>query len=212
MRIFKNIYLFNGVGYSSNIYLIDNYLLIDTGLGIFFKEVIETMRASGIIPEEIKIILNTHCHYDHIGGNKKFRDLSKAEIYAHKEDAKNIETGENTIYELFGNTFHSTSVNRKLKDGDVIKTPEHFFEVIHTPGHTKGSICLYDPYNKILFSGDTLFADSIGRVDFPTGNREDMIKSLNKLKELDVTLLFPGHGIFKKGSLLPYISSLLKHF
>ncbi len=211
MKITDNIFRFDGIGNSCNIYLIDKQLLIDTGLGVSFEKLIENMRTAGVIPEKIKIILNTHCHYDHIGGNSLFKELTNAEIYAHERDAENIKTGKNTFYEFFGNDFKSSLVDKKLKEGEIIKTENYSFKVIHTPGHTKGSICLYESEKKILISGDTLFSDSVGRTDLQGGNGIELANSLKKLQKLNIELLLPGHGVFKKGGIKDLIEELLKN-
>jgi glyoxylase-like metal-dependent hydrolase (beta-lactamase superfamily II) len=88
-------------------------------------------------------------------------------------------------------------VEKKLKEGDEI----FGFKVLHTPGHTKGSICLLDAKDKILISGDTIFADGVGRTDLPGGSEEDMEKSLEKLSSLKIEKILPGHGepVLKNG-------------
>ncbi len=209
MRITENIFLFDGIGSSSNIYLIDNQLLVDTGLGISFEKIIGDIRDAGLSLEKINIILNTHCHYDHIGGNRLFKKLTNAEIYAPELDAENIETGKDTFYELFRSDFISSKVDRKLKDGEIIKTENYSFKIIHTPGHTKGSICLYEPEKKILISGDTLFSDSVGRTDLAGGNESELINSLKKLQKPDIEILLPGHGNFKKGGIKELIKNMI---
>ncbi|MEM5835271.1 MAG: MBL fold metallo-hydrolase, partial [Candidatus Aenigmatarchaeota archaeon] len=193
MQVYKGIILTGGIGYDSNIYLIDNEVLVDTGTGIFFNEIKEELENLKIDLKGIHTIVNTHCHFDHSGGDKNFRDLCKAEIAIHEEDKEALETGEGTLAELFGKKQKTVTVDRVLREGDKIKTKNFKFVVISTPGHTKGSICLYEKNKKILISGDTLFADSVGRTDFPTGDRESLIKSLKKLSKLNITYLFPGH-------------------
>ncbi len=209
MKIADNIFMFDGIGNSSNIYLIDNQLLIDTGLGVSFEKIIGNIKGAGLQPENIKIILNTHCHYDHIGGNHLFKKLTNAEIYASEFDAENIETGKNTFCEFFGNNFVSSQFNRKLKDGEIIKTENYSFKIICTPGHTKGSICLYESEKKILISGDTLFSDSVGRTDLSGGNEIELINSLKKLQKLDIELLLPGHGNIKKDGINELIKNMI---
>jgi glyoxylase-like metal-dependent hydrolase (beta-lactamase superfamily II) len=83
---------------------------------------------------------------------------------------------------------------RLLHDGDRIELGSLLLDVIHTPGHTQGSICLYDNERSLLFSGDTVFCDDIGRVDLPTGNQGAMTNSLKKLTKLKLDKLLPGHG------------------
>jgi hydroxyacylglutathione hydrolase len=200
MQVYRGIILMGGVGYDSNIYLIDGELIVDTGTGIFFPEVKEELELTYDI-SKITTIVDTHCHFDHTGGNKKFRDWLKAEIAIHEGDKKSLETGANTMAEAFGEKARTVTVDRILKNGDKIKTTNFSFDVIWTPGHTLGSICLYERKKKILISGDTLFADGVGRTDFPNSDSNQLYKSLKKLSEIPITYLLPGHGMPKIGGI-----------
>jgi glyoxylase-like metal-dependent hydrolase (beta-lactamase superfamily II) len=207
MKVLENIFVFQD-SFSTNIYVIDNELIVDTGIDANPGKVIKSMLAQGIDLKKIKIILNTHAHCDHVRGNKKFKELTKAEIYAHKLDAKNIEIGK-ALCDLFSLKPIPTKVDERLKGNEKIITPNHKFTVIHTPGHTEGSICLYEQKKKILISGDTLFSDSVGRFDLPGGSKKKLINSLKKLSELDIKVLLPGHGEHKKGDINKLINFLL---
>jgi len=197
MQICKGLFLFDGVGYDCNIYMIDGEIVVDTGTGTFFREMKDEIQNLGFNPKKIKTIVNTHCHFDHTGGNKKFRDWLKAKIAIHKKDRKSLESGKNTIAEYFGGEAKAVSVDKELDRGDTIRTKNFSFEIIPTPGHTPGSICLYDRRKKILISGDTVFSDGVGRTDYPGGNKRDLIKSVKKLTKLRVDCLLPGHGMPK---------------
>lgn len=208
MRVLKGVYVFGGIGFDSNVYLIDGEILLDTGTGMFFPEIKSEILALGFDPEKIRMIVNSHCHYDHTGGDKKFRDWLKAVIAIHTADRAKLEHGE-TLAEMFGAVGRSTTADVGLEDRDVIRT-EHFnLEVIHTPGHTPGSICLYERKRKILFSGDTLFEDGFGRTDYPGGSPEAMAASLAKLAKLDIDYLLPGHGNPKIGGVGFLIKQIL---
>lgn len=124
----------------------------------------------------IKKILLTHAHFDHVRDLKRIVDKTRADIYIHKRENPSIE-------DL--NVTH-------MKDGDVLSVGELKVKVIHTPGHTSGSVCFLCE-NK-LFTGDTLFVGTIGRTDLPSGNLAEMMQSLKKLKKLDnKTEIYPGH-------------------
>ncbi|MBI5061149.1 MAG: MBL fold metallo-hydrolase [Candidatus Aenigmarchaeota archaeon] len=193
MQIIKGIDLIKGYGYDSNVYLIED-LLIDTGTGLSFAE----MKKSVPDASKIKTIVNTHHHFDHSGGDNKFRDWTKAEIAVHASDKDALENGE-TLAEMFNTLARVITVDRVLADGDILKTSNFTFRVVLTPGHTPGSICLYDKNKKVLISGDTLFSDAIGRTDLPGGNSDEMKNSLQKLSKLDINYLLPGHGEPKIG-------------
>lgn len=166
----------------------DTTIMIDSGMGMT-DWVLQSVYEKGLT---IDIIINTHCHVDHIGGNRHF---SKAKIYAHELDAPDIETGsEKTLWNLgFENRFQFP-VAKMLKEGDVVDSGEYRLEVIHTPGHTEGSMSLYEREKKLLFSGDCVFEMGIGRMDFPTGSPAQMKRSLQRLLEFDIEKIYAGHG------------------
>ena len=181
-----------GYNIDSNYCLIDDNILVDTGTGHYNDYLISKLQENGVEPENIELIVNTHCHFDHIGGNYHFPD---AKIAIHKDDAISIKNKDTlgtsmSVFQQPGNC----RVDRELKDGDKIAD----FNVIHTPGHTKGGICLWDGEN--LISGDTIFAGGgVGRVDIG-GNYNDMKNSVEKLMELDVKNIYPGHGPIVEGN------------
>lgn len=208
MQVFKRIFLLDGVNYDSNVYLIDDELIVDTGTGLFFKELKEEMENAGFNLEKFKMIINTHCHFDHIGGNKKFRDWLKLNIAAHENDKKSIETGNGTLAHLFGEKPRVSTVDYVLGDGNIIETEHFTFHVISTPGHTPGSICLYEPEKKLLFSGDTVFADGVGRTDLTGGDPSAMVQTLKRLSRLSINALLPGHGEPKYSGVVFFIRQM----
>lgn len=149
------------------------------------------------------VFINTHCHYDHIGA---LLEVEEPIIWMHEADAEFLEKGDDNLIlsNLFEKEIDGIHVKKKLKDGQSIKLGKTSLEVIHTPGHTPGSICLYEPRNKSLFSGDTVFVDGIGRTDFPGGSFEDLKRSVEKLLKLHdergIEKLYPGHGPIGSGS------------
>ena len=195
MQVYKNILLLDGVGYDCNIYLIDNEILVDSGTGIFFQEIKNEMIRLGISPKKIHTIINTHCHFDHTGGDRKFRDWLKAKIAIHRKDRRWLESGRNIIAEMFDQQAKATTVDIELDRKDTIKTKNFCFEVLSTPGHTPGSICLYEKKKRILLSGDTIFSNGVGRTDLPGGNKRDLLNSMKKLTKLRVECMLPGHGM-----------------
>ena len=186
MKKFNDITMIEGIGFDSNIYLFDD-VIVDTGTGENFEYVLNSIKKAGFnIAEDIKCIINTHCHFDHTGGNHLFN----AKIAIHESEASALENGDirATAAYMFGRPLEPMKVEYRLKEGDKIND----FEVIHTPGHTAGGICLYD--GETLISGDTVFADGgFGRFDI--GGDLSMLKaSIQRLSELDVEYLLPGHG------------------
>jgi len=181
----------------SNIYLLNGDTVIDSGTGSNFVRLYEIFKKMKLDFDNIKNIVNTHMHWDHIGGNGFFKN---AKIHIHEKDSNVLEKGDpemsNAMY--FNGNMHTMKVERKLKEGDEV----FGFKVLHTPGHTPGSICLFDPKDKILISGDTIFADGVGRTDLSGGNENDLNKSIEKLSNLKVETILPGHGepVLKSGS------------
>nr|MDO8083317.1 MBL fold metallo-hydrolase [Candidatus Sigynarchaeum springense]MDO8116715.1 MBL fold metallo-hydrolase [Candidatus Sigynarchaeota archaeon] len=190
----------DGQGVDSNMYLVLNatkeILLIDTGHDGHRRYLIDYIKEIGCEPEQIKNVVLTHVHVDHSGGLswlvKKYKPLvNVCEIEAYAIEEGDLEL---TLAGMFKGFMDETHVDRQLKHGETFSWGEHDFEVIVTPGHTKGGICLYDKENKVLISGDTVFADgSFGRVDFPTGDAVELQRSLDFLATLDVEILLPGH-------------------
>ncbi len=179
-------------GSDSNIYLLGD-TAIDAGTGLNFTRLRDVLKIAKLSLGDITQVVNTHAHYDHIGGNGYFVN---AKVLAHADDADVIEKGdaELAVVEFFDGFLKPRKVDRRLAHGDTVRTAQGEFEVIHTPGHTAGSICLFDRAKGILFTGDTVFASTIGRVDFPNSDPDAMAKSLAELGKLPVKQVFPGHG------------------
>ena len=138
----------------------------------------------------LKCIINTHGHGDHISSNGKFN----APIYIHKLDAYFLRNAELNLSALFGFSIKSPEASRILEDNDIVNIGDLRLKVLHTPGHTPGSISLLS--DDVIFTGDTLFMNGIGRTDLPHGSEEKITESIkNKLFTLsDKTVVYPGHG------------------
>lgn len=165
-KIKENIFQLYFDEFGSCVYLIkleNRNLLIDTSSEENSKELILDLKQLNIEPKDIDIIILTHNHWDHTGNIDLF---SNAKTYGSKED--------------FGEKF-----------GDIRKLKIKELKIINTPGHSKGSICVL--YGNILFSGDTIFHNGIGRIDLPGGSEKEMRESLDKLKQVRFKILCPGH-------------------
>jgi glyoxylase-like metal-dependent hydrolase (beta-lactamase superfamily II) len=179
--------------YDANSYLINGKILVDTGMST--DGLISAIKEN-IDIEDLELIILTHCHYDHTASAQAIADMSGAKIAIHKDDEPLLSNDTISAAAMFGNKAPSIKPDMILEEGDRIPIGnDEELEVIHTPGHTPGGICLYEANSKSLFSGDTVFPNgSIGRTDFQGGNRDQLTNSINKLVELDVKTLYPGHG------------------
>lgn len=143
---------------------------------------------------KVKYLINTHGHFDHVGANKRMKDVTAAQIAIHPDDEPML-LDLSSHAAMFGlGAENSPPADIHLKESDTITFGNITFKVIHTPGHSPGGICLYTPGH--LFVGDTLFMGSIGRTDLPGGNYDTLISSIKtKLLNLDEsTVVYPGHG------------------
>jgi hydroxyacylglutathione hydrolase len=139
------------------------------------------------------LIVNTHAHPDHVGANHELAKRYGIVAALGEDGYKMIDDFRNYFEEFSGLKIKDLSIEKLLKDSDVIEIGEIKLNVIKTSGHSKGSICLYG--EGVLFSGDTLFAGTYGRTDIPGGSEDEILESINKLMELpDDTIVYPGHG------------------
>jgi len=154
---------------------------------------------------KISAILNTHAHIDHVGGLQKMHQATGAPVLMHSEDLELYRRLPVQAAWLGLHTPAQVEVDALLREGDAVRWGRYEARILHTPGHTRGSVCLYLPSDSIvekteepgiLFAGDTLFAGSIGRTDLWGGSFEEIMRSLHaKLLALpDETLVYPGHG------------------
>lgn len=143
----------------------------------------------------VKGILFTHGHFDHIWGANKLRELSGAKIYALDEEKALCEDASVNLSAQFGRSY-TAAADVYVRDGEEITIADMTCKVIATPGHTVGSCCFYFEEAGFLVCGDTIFEESVGRTDFPTGSSSRLIRSIKeKIFVLpDETKLYPGHG------------------
>ncbi|MFQ6076550.1 MAG: MBL fold metallo-hydrolase [Candidatus Bathyarchaeia archaeon] len=213
MKILQDVYLAGGgaFGYSHpsdcNIYLVDGgdeLALIDTGGGAGVDAVLSNIRNTNLDPKKVKVVFITHSHFDHIGGNKRVKELTGCKIAVHESVATAVEKldPELTLVDMArrrGLSIEPAKVDLPLRDGEVLKVGRHRLRVIHTPGHTPGSTCLLmeSGGKRTLFSGDIVSAQ--GRLNFINGPGFDLVawkRSMKTLLDLKVDALMPGHGTF----------------
>lgn len=197
----KNVYSFVVNFYGTNTYLYkdpqsNDFLLIDPGGEI--EEICNVIKKNNF---SVCKILITHSHFDHIMSLEKICDIYPVPVVVHKDEIDSVVDNSKNLSSLFGECAIKNKNKIKwclVSDGEKLFCGNQEIEIIHTPGHTKGGICVFVSQKddrKILFSGDTLFCGSIGRTDLPGGNYNVLLNSLKKIISIPMeTLIFPGHG------------------
>jgi len=166
-------------------------IVVDPGDNI--PEIQAVLRRHGLT---VKAIVITHAHIDHIGGAKQLKSITGAPVYMNAADQELYDHLDVQANWLGMPDPGKTDIDVNVRDGDTLRLGTADFHVLHTPGHTQGSLCLFIPAEGKLAAGDTLFRDSIGRTDLPGGNSRQILSSIKtRLLTLpEETLVIPGHG------------------
>jgi len=178
----------------SNTYVIKGNpsIIIDPGSLLCLPALLQDLRKDGIQPEDIGVIANTHLHMDHCWANDAFKEASGAEILCHPQQERYWNT---TVIETA--SFLGFAPAEFTEDGYLSDTEldagEMKFELICAPGHSPDSICFFSREEGILICGDVIFNQSIGRVDLPGGDADQLKESIEKLSRLPIECLLPGH-------------------
>jgi len=182
--------------FDSNIYLIsgNRTVLVDSGIGFQADDTIQFIKEM-LNGRKLDILILTHRHYDHVGGANAIIKEFGPKVYAGKDDAPPLREGDrdSTLGTKFGGTLEAMDIN-DLNEGDIIDIGDHRLRIMNTPGHTIGSICIYDEITGALFTGDTVFVGGVGRWDLPTASLNDLTDSLKRISKLKINGLYPGHG------------------
>lgn len=195
--ILKRLKVTSALGTETNCYIIKDdetreTMVIDPGGEI--EKIIDMLDILKV--DSLKYIYLTHCHGDHIGAVQELQEEKGGKILIHRYDRDGLEDSDINLSEYIGEGKIEFSPDAIVDDNDLLHLGNLEFRVIHTPGHTQGSSCLYCEKEKILFSGDTVFRGTWGRTDLPTSSFAEIIRSItNKLMILpEKIVIYPGHG------------------
>jgi len=202
-RVWQDIYLVGSAdtshAYDCCIYLIKSseLLLIDSGAGLSFEKIISNIERLGFNPKNIKAVLATHAHIDHIGSLRQFQEQYKSQLIAHELDANAIESGIGVAAEAYGVDYIPCTVNIRLSgDEQTLKFGNHKLNIVHIPGHTPGSVAAYvDIEGKRVLFGQDIHGPYIPEWG---ADRELAAASLQKLIDLKADILCEGHfGVYQ---------------
>jgi glyoxylase-like metal-dependent hydrolase (beta-lactamase superfamily II) len=197
MQVINNIHAFIWQSMSANncnTYLIDGptRVLIDPGHRNLFDHVKKGLGEIGLTLEDIGLIVCTHGHPDHIEAAQLFKE-SHTLLTLHQKEWQFLKSMDQQIRAAIGINLDSISPDFFLNEGDISLNDIDLI-VLHTPGHSPGSVSLYWPDQKLLFTGDLVFKEGLGRTDLPGGDSALLKESVKRLAELEVEWLLPGHG------------------
>lgn len=173
--------------------------LIDTAYMTGLAETIQSIEEVGVDPRSVSLIVNTHCHCDHIGANKTIQEISGCDIAMHVIGKHFIDSRDawSTWWRYFGQEADFFDCGQALRDGDILRLGPHEFKVIYTPGHAADGIVLYHEQAKILISSDTLWERDMAVMNIRVEGSATlfrMMESLDRIAALDVKAVYPGHG------------------
>ncbi len=180
-------------------FAVNNYLVytVNSSQAILFDAGEDTeviLKKIDQLKLDLRLLVNTHGHSDHIAGNNKILQNTDAQLLIHQDEVEYLSDPALNLSGFLGINLYSPPPDKLLKDGDIITLDSLNFCVVHTPGHTPGHISLVS--DEHAFVGDVIFQGSIGRTDFPKASGQKLIESIrNKIYQLpDNTILYPGHG------------------
>ncbi len=181
------------------VYRSDSPVLIDTGYISGFAETEKSITELGVTLSDVSLIISTHTHCDHIGGNNRIQQKSGCEIALHKVGKYFIDSRDDwsTWWRYYNQEAEFFNCTQSLEDGEIITLGPHKFQVIYTPGHASDGIVLYNRREKILISSDTLWQTDMAVMTLRVeGSRAlfHMQESLQKIENLEVQMVYPGHG------------------
>ncbi len=201
MKLAEDLYAFPWEGYENNCNSLyfggDVCALIDPGHLRFVEGLLDRMLGEGIAAEQIRLVIVTHSHPDHMEAVPEFTALG-VPVAMHQGALEYLDQVGAAMYQWMGSELPSAEGIIPLEEGPVAAL-EGRVSVYHTPGHEPGSLCVYWPERKALATGDLLFAGGVGRTDFPGGDHARLMAEVDRMAGLDAEYLLPGHGPVLQG-------------
>lgn len=197
MKLGKDLYAYlwqNSYENNCNTYVIqgEKTVLIDPGHSRHLSKLFYQMEEDGISPDGVDLVIITHSHPDHSEGLEAFLDKPVKIAMNSEEERYLLESGK-LLFEMMGQPMPKYRIDFFLKEGEL-RLGEEAFNIYQTPGHSPGSLSIYWPKRKALFSGDVIFYGGVGRTDFLEGNSKLLRESIERMSHLDIELILPGHG------------------
>jgi len=195
MKLTSKLYYYPETGFTSNSYIIEDgvRILIDPGHYNHLRDLVELMSEDGFSLGDIDWIVVTHAHVDHCGAVHDIQRRHNTKVAMHEAEKKYLLEQASYYHKLLGEHMPLFTVNYWFKGDKCPGIGDLGLIILHTPGHTPGSISIYSPEKKYLISGDLIFQGSVGRTDLG-GSSELLKKSINLISQLDIEMLLPGHG------------------
>jgi glyoxylase-like metal-dependent hydrolase (beta-lactamase superfamily II) len=197
MKLEKGLYAYlwqNPYENNCNTYVIggDKTILIDPGHSRHVERVFHQMEEDGLSSEKIDLLILTHSHPDHFEGLEAFVDKPVKTAMSQVEE-RYLQGSGKLLFDMMSMPMPEFRIDFYLKEGEL-RIGEKLFQIYQTPGHSPGSLTIYWPDRKALFTGDLIFYGGIGRTDFLEGNSKLLMESIERMSRLDTELLLPGHG------------------
>ena len=197
MKLEKDLYAYlwkNPYENNCNTYVIhgEKTVLIDPGHSRYLNKLFLQMEEDGISAEEVDLVIITHSHPDHFEGIEAFMNKPVKITMNREEEHYLLESGK-LLFEMMRQPLPKFRIDFYLREGELHLGKNSFY-IYQTPGHSPGSLSIYWPERKVLFTGDLIFYGGIGRTDFMEGNSKLLMESIERLADLDTEILLPGHG------------------